>query len=199
MNNQQFVMKILSISKIGKKFSSDPYALENYQELEELALAQLSTLQQEEVSENPYQRDIYPTVNVSVRTIVTNDKNQVLMVKEKSEQLWSFPGGWCDVFESPQENAKKEVLQESGYDVQIKRLLAVFFRDNYKPKHKSLISEYVLYFHAEVIGKVQEHNHEVLDVNFFDLDNLPDLSFKNSRVEVSRALDCLINDMTTFD
>lgn len=192
-------MKVLSVSKIGLLFSKDPYAIENYQELKELALEQLSELAHDQDITEPYDFGIYPTVNVSVRTIVTNDLNQVLMVKEKSEKLWSFPGGWCDVFESPQENAVKEVLQESGYDVSVKRLLAVFFRDNYKPKHKSLISEYVIYFHATINSKVSEHNHEVTEVGFFDQKELPPLSFKNSCEEVTRALECLNENKSTFD
>lgn len=199
MNFQQYLMKILSISKIGLKFSKDPYALENYQEVETLTLEQLSQLQDVAIDTNPYSRDLYPTVNVSVRTIVTNSENQVLMVKEASENLWSFPGGWCDVFESPQENAKKEVYQESGYEVKIERLLAVFFRDNYKPPIKSLVSEYCIYFHAKLIKQVKSHNHEILEVGFFDIDDLPPLSFKNSDEEVSRSLNCLMSGQSTFD
>lgn len=199
MTNEQFIMKVLAISKIGLKFSSDPYALENYEELQSLGLEQLSHLTQHPMTENFYERDLYPTVNVSVRTIVTNDKNQVLMVKEKSEQLWSFPGGWCDVFESPQENAMKEVLQESGYRIKINRLLSIFFRDNYKPKHKSLISEYCIYFHGEILEQVGKHNHEILEIGFFDIDNLPPLSFKNSEIEVQRALNAYLNNETTYD
>lgn len=199
MTKEQFIMKVLAISKIGLKFSKDPYALENYAELQELALKQLSDVTNELIEENIFSRDLYPTVNVSVRTIVTNELNQVLMVKEKSELLWSFPGGWCDVFESPQENAKKEVLQESGYDIEIKQLLGIFFRDKYKPQHKSLISEYCIYFHADCIGKVADHNHEITEVGFFDQDKLPPLSFKNSEIEVSRALAALNNKQPTFD
>lgn len=199
MKLQQFIMKVLSISKIGKKFTHDPYAYENYEELEELALEQLSNLTNTSITENPYERDIYPTVNVSVRSIILNEKNQVLMVKEKSENLWSFPGGWCDVFESPQENAKKECYQESGYSVEIDRLLAVFFRDNYKPQSKSLISEYCIYFKGHILEKLNSHNHEIVEVGFFDLNDLPELSFKNSYQEVRRAIDCLLNNETTFD
>lgn len=199
MKIQEFIMKVLAISKIGKRYSHDPYALENYEELENLAIEQLSNLVNEEIDTNPYDRDLYPTVNCSVRTIVTNEHNQVLMVKEKSEQLWSFPGGWADVFESPQENAKKEVYQESGYDVDITRLLAVFFRDNYKPADFLLVSEYVLYFHGVVKERLKNFNHEIVDIGFFEMNDLPPLSTKNSQIEVERALACLNQNQTTFD
>lgn len=199
MKIEQFIMKVLAISKIGLKFSKDAYALENYQELQDLGLEQLSQLTNETLSQNPYHRDLYPTPNVSVRSIIMNDENKVLMVKEKSEQLWSFPGGWCDVFESPQDNARREVLQESGYLVEIDQLLSVFFRDDYKPREFSLISEYVIYFRGHIVNKVAEHNHEIVEVGFFDVDALPPLSFKNSEIEVKRALACLKTNQTTFD
>lgn len=199
MKIEEFIMKVLAISKIGKRYSTDAYALENYEELEQLANEQLSNLLNEKIDTNFYDRDLYPTVNCSVRTIVTNDQNQVLMVKEKSEYLWSFPGGWADVFESPQENARKEVYQESGYDVDITRLLAVFFRDNYKPAHRVLVSEYVIYFHGVLKEKLKNHNHEIVEIGFFDIDDLPPLSTKNSQMEVDRALVCLKHNQTTFD
>ena len=38
---------------------------------------------------------------------------------------WSLPGGWCDVDISVEENTIKEVKEESGLDVTVKRVIAV--------------------------------------------------------------------------
>lgn len=199
MTTEQFIMKVLAIAKIGKKFSTDAYALENYEELEELGLQFLNEYSEIDFTENPFTRDLYPTVNVSVRTICFNDEGKILMVKEKSEHLWSFPGGWCDVYESPSANALKEIFQESGYLAEIKRLIGVFFRDNYKTAKKRIISEYALYFEGKLIEQVGSFNHEIEDMGFFDIDDLPPLSYKNSQEEVSKALECIKNNSTTFD
>ena len=200
MNWEQFAMKVQAISKIGKLFSQDPFAVENYEELETLSIEMLNKkVLSDPIASNVYERSIYPTPNVSVRTMVFNESNQLLMVQEKDDGGWSLPGGWCDVYESPTESAIKEVRQESGCIVQIDSLLGVFFRDKYKAQMKSLISEYVIYFKATLIGGELKANHEILDVNFFDLENLPNLSFKNSKEEIERALLGLESPRIQFD
>lgn len=187
MNWEQFAVKVMSISKIGLKFSKDEYALENYEELQKLSREMLNTLPIEPVSKNYYERDLYPTPNVSVRVLLFDEQGRLLLVKEKSEAKWAVPGGWCDVFESPKENAVREVKQEAGFDVEIDRLVGVFQREKYKD-YPTLVSEYVHYFTGRIINGTARHNHETTDVAFFDIDDLPELSKKTTKTEIGRAL-----------
>jgi len=188
MQWNHFVSKIIALSKVGLKYSKDPYALENYEELHALALQQVLETSNPESGFVLYPKDAYPTPNVSVRVIVFNEHHELLMVQEREDQLYCVPGGWCDVFESAQENAIKEVKQETGLDVEVDRLLAVFMRDRYKPK-ATMVSEYCLYFSAHQVGGTLQHNHETLSVAYYDLNNLPILSLKTSEEELQIALD----------
>ena len=79
-----YIIKIQSIAKIGLVYSKDPYALTNYQELSDLSTKFLEEFMEVEFDRpNYFQRDIYPTPSVSVRTVILNNKkNKVLMVKE---------------------------------------------------------------------------------------------------------------------
>lgn len=187
MNWEQFTSKVLSVARIGLKFSTDPFALENYEELEKLAIETLKTNVDPNIQTNIYERDIYPTPNVSVRVIVFNDYGELLMVKEKDFLTWSVPGGWCDVFESSSESGRKEVLQETGYEVKIDRLLAVLQREKYK-EYRTLISEYVHYYSATIVGGEARPNHETVEVRFFPVDQLPEVSRKSSMTEIRKAL-----------
>jgi ADP-ribose pyrophosphatase YjhB (NUDIX family) len=187
MNWEQFAVKVMSISKIGLKFSKDEYALENYEELERISREMLNSLPIEPIAINLYERDLYPTPNVSVRVLLFDDEGRLLLVKEKVEDKWAVPGGWCDVFESPKENGIKEVKQESGFDVEIDRLVGVFQREKYKD-YPTLVSEYVHYFVGHIVNGVALHNHETTDVAFFAIDHLPELSKKSTRLEIGRAL-----------
>lgn len=180
-----YLMRIMSIAKVGQKYSQDPYALANYQELEELSLEMINNFVAPKYSENLFQRDIYPTPNVSVRCLVIQD-NKILMVKEKDDLGWALPGGWCEIFLSPQDNAIKEVREETGYQVEIKRFLAIYQREKYK-NYPTLVSEYALYFLAEIVGGSPINNHEVSAVDFFDFENLPNLSRKTTLEEISQA------------
>jgi ADP-ribose pyrophosphatase YjhB (NUDIX family) len=192
MNYTEFVAKVLAISRIGLKFSKDEYALENYRELQDLAQAQLKDEHGFSVIDIPYQKDIYPTPSISVRVIVFNEQGQLLMGQEKSDGGYAVPGGWCDLFESPTEAAIKEVLQETGLHVKIDRMLALLRRDLYRIS-PALISEYVVYFQASVIGGTLTPNHEIHQVGFFDLDKIPPTSRKMTLNELYKALDIALH------
>lgn len=187
MNWEQFTSKVLGVARIGLKFSQDPFALENYEELEQLAIATLQENVDPDIQLNIYERDIYPTPNTSVRVIVFNESGELLLVKEADFGTWSVPGGWCDLFESSSESGKKEVLQETGLTVKIERLLAVLQREKYK-EYRTLISEYVHYYSASILSGNLRSNHETMDVCFFPVDELPPLSRKSSHTEIMKAL-----------
>lgn len=197
MEWNHFLSKLLSISKIGLKFSKDPYALENYQELQDLVILQSEEVRQPIDIVKLYPKDTYPTPNVSVRIMIFNEKRELLMVQEKSDNGYAVPGGWCDVFESPRENAIKEVKQETGLDVEIVRLCAVMQRELYKSK-PTMISEYVMYFLAEIKAGTLQFNHEILDIGFFDYHALPVLSFKTSQRELDIAMDVILHQKEVY-
>lgn len=198
MNYLQFVTKALAIARTGLKYSKDEYALENYQELHDLATEMLIGLSGEEKIEKIlFPIDNYPTPSISVRSLIFNQQGQLLMVREKKDGRWSVPGGWCDIFISAKDNAVKECLEESGYQVEITRLVACYFRDYYK--ERVLVSEYALYFVGVVKELVASPVHEILEVGFFDIDCLPQLSSKNSSLEISTALMAYKNNTTHFE
>lgn len=197
MEWNEFVAKVLAISRIGLKFSKDPYALENYQELHDLAKQQLQELDKTPDMSIPYQKDIYPTPNVSVRVLIFNEKNELLMGQERSDGAYAVPGGWCDLFESASESALKEVLQETGLNVKIDKLVCILRRDLYR-EYVSLISEYVIYFKATVISGELRNNHEILNLGYFPLDALPPLSRKMTYKELRKALDVVLNQTEVY-
>jgi len=192
MKWNEFLAKVLAISRIGLKFSKDPFALENYEELHGLAVNQLKALHETPDESLPYQRDIYPTPNISVRVLVFNEKKELLLGQERSDGAFAVPGGWCDVFESASENARKEVLQETGLTVQIDQLLCLLQRERYR-EYASMISEYVVYFSATVLSGELKVNHEILSLGFFPIDQLPPLSRKMTEKELRTALAVYLN------
>lgn len=199
MKWEEFASKVQSVSKIGLKFSHDPYAIENYEELEALSKEMLNQCVETPIERNMYSKDIYPTPNVSVRMLVFNELGQCLFVQESLDGLWSVPGGWCDVFYSPSENGEREVLQEAGITVKADRCLGIFQREKYRDK-TSLVSEYVLYFSANYQGGELITNHETMDAGFFDLDAMPTLSTKNTQAEINKALEAYnVEGLIKFD
>ena len=194
-----FLLKVQSISKIGLIYSKDPYAITNYKEINNLSTKFLEDFINVKFDRpNYFKRDIYPTPNVSVRTVILNkEKNKVLMVKEVNLQAYSLPGGWADLYDSPSTTAKNECMQEAGANIEIVRLVGITDRTPFK--NPTSIPEYVIIFEARVIGELQEHEYETDDVGWFDVDNLPLISKKTSKEELNRFIKAAINGETIYD
>lgn len=193
-----YIVKIQSIAKIGLIYSKDPYALTNYNEINELSRQFLEDFTNVKFDRpNYFEKDIYPTPNISVRTIIFNeDKTKVLMVREASLQTYSLPGGWADLYDTPSQAAKNECRQEAGAEVDIIRLVGILDRTQYKKSH---VSEYVIVFEGKINGELHEHEYETDDVNYFPIDNLPEISKKTTKEELMRWIDAALNGKTIFD
>ena len=107
-----------------------------------------------------------------VTTVVVEDEGKVLMVRRATEPglgLWSFPGGYVDRGEVVERAAVREVLEETGFRVNIGGLVGLFSEEG----HPVVLAA----FHGWVVDGRTAAGHEVLEVGFFRLDQLPPLAF----------------------
>ena len=194
-----YILKIQSIAKIGLVFSKDPYAITNYQQINDLTLEMSEKLMEMEFHRpNYFSRDFYPTPSVSVRAVILNEKrSKVLMVREANSGTYSFPGGWADLYDSAGQTAINESSQEAGADIELVRLVGVLNRTPFKTSVST--PEYLVIFEAKLKGELHEHEYETDDVAWFDLDNLPPLSRKVMREEIDRIINAIKENKTIFD
>ena len=194
-----YILKIQSIAKIGLVFSKDPYAITNYNQINDLTLEMLEKLMEMEFHRpNYFSRDIYPTPSVSVRSVILNEnRDKVLMVRECNSGTYSFPGGWADLYDSAGQTAINESSQEAGADIEIVRLVGVLNRTPFKSSVS--VPEYLVVFEAKLKGQLHEHEYETDDVDWFPLDNLPTMSRKVAKEEIDRILDAVKTGKTIFD
>ena len=194
-----FVVKVHAIAKIGLTYSKDPYAIDNYKELNELSKEMLEKFMDVKFDKpSMFTKEVYPTPNISVRTLIGNEKNQILLVREANTGFWSFPGGWAELYDSPKEAAYNEVVQETGVKPEIVRLIGVLNRLPHKSDKP--VPEYVIIFEGKVSDNdYSKHCHEISDVKFFDIDNLPEMSKKLSKAELDMIFDAYKNKKVIFD
>ena len=194
-----YILKIQSIAKIGLVFSKDPYAITNYQQINDLTLEMLEKLMEMEFHRpNYFSRDIYPTPSVSVRAVIVNeDKSKILFVREANTGTYSFPGGWADLYDSAGQTAINESSQEAGADIELVRLAGVLNRTPFKSNVNS--PEYLVVFEAKLKGKLHEHEYETDDVEWFPIDQIPPLSRKVMKEEIDRIIDAIKTGKTIFD
>jgi ADP-ribose pyrophosphatase YjhB (NUDIX family) len=91
--------------------------------------------------------------------------------------LWTLPGGWADVNQSPSEAIVKEIREESGFESRVVKLVAVLDRrlQDHPPSFQYV---YKLYFLCELTGGSAALSVETDGVDFFAEDALPPLSIQ---------------------
>ena len=198
-NIYDYIIKIQSIAKIGLVYSKDPYALTNYEEINELSKKFLEEFMDVNLERpNYFEKHIYPTPNISVRVVILNeDKTKILMVREAKTQTYSIPGGWCDLYDSPSTAARNECLQEAGATIKDLKLIGI--TDRTPLRSEVSIPNYVISFYAKIDKLSDEHEYETDDVNWFDINDLPPLSRKSEKGELLRFIKAAINGETIFD
>ena len=135
--------------------------------------------------------------SISSRTIISNDKGEILLVREANSGLWSMPGGWADLYDSPSKTAKNESMQEAGADIDVVRLIGILNRTPFKAD--TSVPEYVIIFEGVLKGELKEHEYETEDVGWFDYKNLPQMSRKVSSTELERMINAAVSGDTIFD
>ncbi|QVK21851.1 NUDIX hydrolase N-terminal domain-containing protein [Mycoplasmatota bacterium] len=181
----EFIKKVNAIAHTGITYSTDEYALDNYHELLDESTKMLNEYIGLEVRPyDIYHEFYYPTPQPCVRTLVIKNDKLLLVQEAKMHDKgkWSLPGGWCDIDTTPMEAAIKETKEESGLDVKITKLLGI--QDRRKYRKSKMYEVYNIFFLAKVIGGEFNPNFEVLDVGWFDIDNLPELSTKTTMEEL---------------
>ncbi|TCM63796.1 ADP-ribose pyrophosphatase YjhB (NUDIX family) [Acinetobacter calcoaceticus] len=180
--------QITGLAQSGLHYSQDIHDQERYLQL--LGhVEQLLKVQQ--VNTDCFQHNIlqdvgYATPKIDVRAVVFKDR-QLLLVKESSDGRWSLPGGWADSGYSAAENTVKEVLEETGLHVRCQQLMAL--TDMRKHPHPQMfLHVYKVFFRCEILGGTLKTSAETTDLNFFSLDNLPELS--TARVTYQQIKQC---------
>jgi ADP-ribose pyrophosphatase YjhB (NUDIX family) len=113
----------------------------------------------------------YVTPKVAVAAVVGNDAGEILLTQRADSGLWLYPVGWADVGYSASEVAVKEVVEETGIEVEPVSLIAVF--DGLRLGF-ARIPLYSLVFHCRVLGgELRGHPLETRAVGFFARDALP--------------------------
>jgi ADP-ribose pyrophosphatase YjhB (NUDIX family) len=187
----QLSREILAIAQTGLAFTKDPYDVQRYERLRELAAGLLApSLSMESLAliELLSREKGYATPKVSTRAAVFKE-GRILMVRETSDGLWCLPGGWADVNQSPVECTEREVFEESGYTARCIKLAGVW-NDAVHDVRPKFFHEYKLFFLCELTGGEQRTSIETDAIDFFAEDALPPLS-KNrvNEEQVARMFD----------
>ena len=119
-------------------------------------------------------------------------KGRVLLVRRSIEPgmgLWSFPGGYVDRGEMVEKAAQREMLEETGLHIRIIGLLGLFS----EPDNPVVLAAYT----GEVTAGSPKPGPEVMELGFFDPDQLPPLAFPRDRQVIAAWLRTLTDSPVT--
>lgn len=199
----QIADSLFAIAQNGLLFTKDPFDKERYLQIKKIAasiLAEKSTLSPDIIIDLFSCEKGYATPKVDVRGAVFKD-DKILLVRERSDQLWTLPGGWIDINESPSEAVCKEILEESGFETKAIKLMALFDKNKH-PHPPQLPHTYKVFFICELIGGEKKSSIETSEIDFFARDQLPHLSLNRvTETQIERAFEHIhhINLPTDFD
>ncbi len=190
----RWAQELQSLAQAGLYYSKDPFDLERFERIREIAaeiLSHKTELSTEKIKDLFCNETGYQTPKLETRAAVIQD-NQILLVQEQN-QKWALPGGWVDVDRSIQENTMKEVKEEAGADVQAVRLIAVLDRNRHHtpPIPYGVCKIFVL---CNYCGGNFQPNIETLDSGFFSMENLPPLcESKNTKEQIAMCFEAAKN------
>lgn len=172
-----WVQELQAMAQTGLAYARDAYDVERYRRMREIAAemtAAGSGTDAAAVLEHFSADSGHATPKVDVRGAVF-DGDTILLVRERSDGLWTLPGGWADVGESPSEAVVREVEEESGYRTRVTKLAALYDRNRHgHPPHVFHI--YKAFFVCARTGGEAAHSAETDGVGFFREGDLPPLS-----------------------
>ncbi len=174
----RWAREIQAIAQTGLHFSESVYDRERYERLREIAVAMFANWSDatESIIRASFAAQTgYATPKVDVRGVVLKDR-QLLLVRESSDGLWTLPGGWADVNDSPSEAVVREIREESGFVTRATRLIALFDRSKHAHQPPFPFHVYKLFIACELLGGSAQTSNETSEVGFFDPDHLPPLS-----------------------
>lgn len=172
----EWAVRLQALAQNGLAYDPAPFDRERYEEIRDIAVQMLeapSGLPKDRVRELFAGEKGYQTPKIDTRAAIFKE-DKVLLVQELNG-LWALPGGWCDVQESILSNTIKEVKEETGFEVEARRLVAVLDKRKNNQSNTALrvIKHFVLcdYVSGDFVA-----NSETLEARYFSLDQLPELS-----------------------
>jgi 8-oxo-dGTP diphosphatase len=115
--------------------------------------------------------------HITTSNIIIKDNKVLFVLRQKvankimlEEGKWGLPGGFFDRDESLTEAVKREVMEETGWEIDDLVLFRINDNPN-RPKEDRQNVDFI--FIAKAINRTGSHDDEVREVKWFPLDSLP--------------------------
>ena len=119
-----------------------------------------------------------PIISVGSTVLVFNNKNELLLNLRSDSNDWGIPGGGKEINETLEECAIRELKEETNLDTNDLELVTVLSGKDYYYKYPNgdeVDCVITLYQVKNYTGSLNINDGESKKLEFFSLDNLPEL------------------------
>ena len=160
--------ELQALAQTGLAFSTNPYDRERYEALRAIAsrmMASGTSAAASRIDALFAGETGYATPKIDVRAAVFDRQDRILMVREVADAgRWTLPGGFADVNLTVAESVVKEVREESGLDVAVRKVAAVW--DRTRQGHPATVFSCAkLFYLCDVVGGVEATSHETMEIS----------------------------------
>jgi ADP-ribose pyrophosphatase YjhB (NUDIX family) len=127
----------------------------------------------------------------SCAVIFDQEREKVLLTRRSDNGLWCLPGGKMEPGESIEECCRREVFEETGLMIEVKRLIGVYSNRDQLVVYKdgAKVQMIVLSFEAVMTGGALGTSSETTEARYFAFSELDALEFHDRHKD--RILDAL--------
>jgi len=137
-------------------------------------------------------------IRLGCSAAIFDEQRRVLLTKRNDNGQWCLPSGGLEPGESAAEACEREVLEETGLSVRVKRLVGVYSHPDqlviYADGNKVQIV--ALHFEAEIIGGELGLSDETSDYGYFAMEEIEKLEMLGRHKE--RIIDTLAAQSEAF-
>lgn len=124
------------------------------------------------------QDSVWPEeVKPAVTAVVFNQDGYVLFMRRKDNDQWGLPTGRVEIGESVEQAVVREVQEETGLEVKVKKLIGVYSDpavQTFVYPNGQVVHFITTCFECEIIGgAIKKETEEAQDVRFFSPNQLP--------------------------
>lgn len=130
----------------------------------------------------------YPRPAVTVDALVfgiSNNDVHVLLVKRANppyQDMWSFPGGFLDMDETPEQAVGRELREETGLKLAHWLHVGGFGAVNRDPRHRTISLAYCSLIDPNKALPAVYGSDDAAEANWFPLRQLPELAFDHAEM-----------------
>jgi 8-oxo-dGTP diphosphatase len=128
----------------------------------------------------------FPRPAVTIDTLVYREGNdciEVLLIKRKKEpykDYWALPGGFLEMDETPEDGAKRELMEETSLNIEVLKEIGTFGDLNRDPRGRTI----TIAFYTFIDHRLQEATarSDASEVGWFSVKDLPPMAFDHEKI-----------------